>query len=226
MAIEQFANNAASTLSSSINNSVTSLTVASAAAFPAAGNFRIIVDAEIMLVTAVSTNTFTVTRAQEGTTATSHTSPAAVTHILTAGGLLQGIADGHPWCGVFSSSDSPTSGATWVFTLTATQDDGYLSSGTKLVAPYTGYYLFNAYLHWSSNSSGFRIAEWRVNGSSYINGKSDPNNAAPYDVRQEITALLLLSAGDYVELTCYQDSASTLSMLLVSAAVTHIKTTA
>lgn len=87
--MEQFANNASTTLSGTINNSVTSLTVASASGFPSSGNFRIIIDSEIMLVTAVSGTTFTITRAQEGTTAASHTSGATITHILTSGALTQ-----------------------------------------------------------------------------------------------------------------------------------------
>lgn len=75
----QFANNAATTLASGITNSATSLTVASGAGalFPAlsgsqyfyctlensAGTVR-----EIVKVTARSTDTFTITRAQDGTT--------------------------------------------------------------------------------------------------------------------------------------------------------------
>jgi hypothetical protein len=84
---EKYTNNATSTLASGINNSVTSLDVASASAFPSSGNFRIIIDSEIMLVTAVSTNTFTVTRAAEGTAAASHSSGATVSHVLTAGAV-------------------------------------------------------------------------------------------------------------------------------------------
>jgi hypothetical protein len=85
---ELFTNAAQSTLTSGISNSATSLTVASAAAFPATGNFRILVDQELMLVTSVSSATFTVTRAVEayaGTqTAVLHASGATVTHVLTA----------------------------------------------------------------------------------------------------------------------------------------------
>ncbi|MBN2132406.1 MAG: hypothetical protein JW741_23090, partial [Sedimentisphaerales bacterium] len=44
---------------------------------------------EIMLVTDVQGQTFTVTRAQEGTSATSHDADAAVFHVLTAGALAQ-----------------------------------------------------------------------------------------------------------------------------------------
>lgn len=84
---EKFTNRAISQLSSPINNSVTTLTVASASSFPSSGNFRIKVDDEYMLVTGVSSNTFTVTRAHEGTLAASHASGANVTHVLTVGAL-------------------------------------------------------------------------------------------------------------------------------------------
>jgi hypothetical protein len=84
---EVFANNAQSNLNGSINSSTTSVAVNNAAAFPSTGNFRILVDSEIMLVTSVSTNTFTVVRAQEGTTGAAHTSGAICTHVLTAGAM-------------------------------------------------------------------------------------------------------------------------------------------
>jgi hypothetical protein len=88
---EQFVNNASSTLNGSITNSATSLIVTSASSFPTSGNFRIIVDNEIMLVTAVSTNTFTVTRGYESTTGVSHNSGVPVTHIFTAGALSKAV---------------------------------------------------------------------------------------------------------------------------------------
>lgn len=93
MALELFANNAATTLNGGINNSVTTITVTSAAAFPSTGNFRIMVDSEIMLVTAVSTNDFTVTRGAESTSAASHLTGVAVTQVITKAGLGQTIQD-------------------------------------------------------------------------------------------------------------------------------------
>jgi len=87
MATEQFANNASTTLNGGINNAVTSLVVTSASGFPSSGNFRIIIDSEIMIVTAVSGTTFTVTRNAESTSAASHSNGAAVTCILTAGSI-------------------------------------------------------------------------------------------------------------------------------------------
>jgi len=89
MAYERFANGGLSSLSAGIDDAVTSLTVKSAVGFPTGGNFRIVIDSEIMLVTNVQGKTFTVTRGQEGTSAASHDADAAVFHVLTAGSLAQ-----------------------------------------------------------------------------------------------------------------------------------------
>ena len=83
---ELFKNLASTTLSADIDNSTTSISVASAMGF-ASGNFRILVDSEIMKVTGVSGTTLTVVRGQEGTAATAHSNGATVKHVLTAGAL-------------------------------------------------------------------------------------------------------------------------------------------
>jgi len=83
---EQFKNLASTTLSAGIDDDDTSFDVASAMGFTG-GNFRILIDSEIMKVTGVSGTTLTVVRAQEGTQAASHTSATPVYHILTAGAL-------------------------------------------------------------------------------------------------------------------------------------------
>lgn len=95
MASEKYANNAATTLNGAINNSTTTVVVTSAAAFPSVGQFRIKVGDEIMLVTGVSSNTFTVaTRGTiDGTSAASHSNLDVVTHVLTKGALDQIIID-------------------------------------------------------------------------------------------------------------------------------------
>jgi hypothetical protein len=90
---ELIQNSSASTLNATINNVVTSLTVANGAVFPATGNFRILVDSELMLCTARASNVLTVTRGVETTTAAGHTSGAAVTHIITALGLSTYISE-------------------------------------------------------------------------------------------------------------------------------------
>lgn len=91
---EQLSNSAASTLSAGIDNIVTSLTVANGTPFPASGNFRVLIDSELILVGARSGNTLSsLTRGVEATTAASHSSGAAATHILTKLGLTNFIAE-------------------------------------------------------------------------------------------------------------------------------------
>src|SRR5690348_4393183 len=91
MAVELYDNTFATTVGAGgITNVATTLPTAAAAstALQAAGQFRIIVESEIMLVTAgAATTSWTVARAQEGTTAVAHAAGVAVTHILTAQSL-------------------------------------------------------------------------------------------------------------------------------------------
>lgn len=87
MAVEQYANAAQDTLNGSIGSGDGTLVVNSAGEFPSSGNFRILIDSEILLVTAVSGTTFTITRGVEGTSAASHSNGATVTHVLTRDGL-------------------------------------------------------------------------------------------------------------------------------------------
>lgn len=86
MSFLQVKNNASSTLASAITDTDTSLSVASGdgSKFPSSTPFHITIDDEILEVTAVSTDTFTVTRASESTTAASHSAGASVELRITA----------------------------------------------------------------------------------------------------------------------------------------------
>lgn len=227
MAVEVYSNNASTTLATSINNSTTSISVASSSGFPTTGNFRILMDQELMLVTALSGTTWTVVRGIEGTNAQSHTNTVAITHILTAGGLAQGISDREfvP-CGTFVTTDTVVNNTTHVFDWTITADDGYLLGGSgtsQLTVPTKGYYLFNGYIHWQANNVGFRIVEWRKNGTLYLNGSGlDASTDAADDIRQEVTILILLAAGDVIELTAFQNTSVTLNLTFGSCSVTQI----
>lgn len=227
MAVELYSNNGSSTLNGAINNSITSLTVTSAASFPATPNFRILIGSEIMLVTGVAGAVFTVTRGAESTVAASHGNLDPVTQSLTNGGLTQGIADraGAP-CGTFTSTSTVANNTTVVFSWTAVLDDGYLSAGTKFIVPHKGYYLFNAFVHWDPNSVGFRIIEWRLNGTLFLNGSSLDASTNPSDVRQEVTFLILMNAGDYLELTAFQNCGFTRTPGIITASVAQIKAVA
>src|SRR5687767_14977563 len=97
---EQFANTATSLLNGGIDNDDTSLTVDSGSSFPSVGNFRILIDSEILLCTARSTNVLTVVRGQEGTAAASHSDDAKVTQIVTQGSLQRLMKDNLPFADV------------------------------------------------------------------------------------------------------------------------------
>jgi hypothetical protein len=96
---EQYANGASTTLNGAINNSVTTVVVASATGFPSSAPYRILVKAEgsntneIMTVTAgAGTTSWTVTRASEAyggsSAASAHANAAVVRHVLTKASLL------------------------------------------------------------------------------------------------------------------------------------------
>jgi hypothetical protein len=72
----------ATTLNGAISSSVTSIVVAANATFPGTGSYTIIVDNEEMTVTAgQGTNTWTVTRGVNGTTAAPHSANAPVSQV-------------------------------------------------------------------------------------------------------------------------------------------------
>jgi len=83
MSIEQYANGASTTITEDLDASENGVDVTSATGFPTAGNFRVLVDSEIMIATGVSGSTFAVVRGAEGTTAATHTNGATITHIVT-----------------------------------------------------------------------------------------------------------------------------------------------
>lgn len=87
-----YLNQGSTTLSAALTNVATSLTVASAAAFPASGTFDILIDDEVLTVTAgAGTTTWTVTRGKyQGKAGVAHSSGATVrfagTGIVMRGG--------------------------------------------------------------------------------------------------------------------------------------------
>lgn len=125
---ENFTNQSQTTLNGALNNSQTNVVVTSATGFPAA-NFRIIVDSELMLVTTVSSNTFTVTRAAESTTAATHSNGATVTHVLTAASLVQAITDRN-W--TQDVNESGTSFSNWIARSGSWDSDGTVIRHTSV----------------------------------------------------------------------------------------------
>jgi hypothetical protein len=111
---EQFANDASTTLSAAITTvDATVIHVVSAALFPAAAAYRVLIDEELLLVTAgAGTTDWTVTRGVEGTTAATHLLDAAVVHVLTAAALVNAVIDRA--CQVGAEPASPYVGKLWL----------------------------------------------------------------------------------------------------------------
>ncbi len=97
---------AASVLNGAINNSQTSLVVASAVSFPTSGEFYVLIDSELILVTGVSGTTFTGTRAQDGTVAASHLNNATVSHVATKAFFFKFREDNYQ-SGTYASLSTP-----------------------------------------------------------------------------------------------------------------------
>lgn len=84
---EQFVNNVSTTLNGAILAGATSITVTSAAAFPATGTYTVEIDAEYFLCGTRTGNVIPVTPGSEGTTQAAHGNGATVTIIQTARGM-------------------------------------------------------------------------------------------------------------------------------------------
>lgn len=94
MTSQQLANFATTTLASAITSTTaTSISITSATHWPSSGNFRVLVDSEVMLCTAISGMTLTVVRGYELTTAATHLSGSAITFQITAGTLRDLMVD-------------------------------------------------------------------------------------------------------------------------------------
>lgn len=99
MSRELYCNDVPTKLSSAVTSSgQTTFNVTSGLDFPKVGNFRILIGTEICIVTAVTFNSFvpatwTVLRAQEGTTATTYSSGTAVNFIVTSQSLTNILHD-------------------------------------------------------------------------------------------------------------------------------------
>lgn len=84
---EQLANMAESTVDEALDASETTVTVVDGSVFPATGTFRVVVDDELMVVSARAGDDLTVTRGAESTTATTHANGAPIAAVITAAGL-------------------------------------------------------------------------------------------------------------------------------------------
>jgi hypothetical protein len=124
-------------------------------------------------------------------------------------------------CSVFRTTTTSIAnqGAVVPFDNEAFDTDGFHDNSTNpsritIPAGLGGKYLFTATLRWANNSSGIRIAYFRINGS----GAAADTRAQQFtplssgDASHVISDVLDLAAGDYVELFGYQNSGGGLNV--------------
>jgi len=136
MAVAVYTNNATATLSSSITAASTSLTVTSGqgALFPstASGNYFYVTlidtvgTVEIVKVTAKTTDTFTIVRAQDGTTASAFASGSKVELRIVAAGMNEKLA---------KTGDTATDLAITNLTVTNMSLSGNVTAGSATISP-------------------------------------------------------------------------------------------
>lgn len=97
---EQFVNNFSAVLDGAINDSTETITLDTAAGLPSEGDFRLQIDAEVVLVRSRSGVVCTATRAADGTSASSHSDAAQVDAVATRDAITQLTRDNDPWAGI------------------------------------------------------------------------------------------------------------------------------
>jgi hypothetical protein len=204
---ERLANSASSVLTAAITSTATTLTVASASSFPSSGNFRIVCDTEIMIVTGVSSNTFTITRGSESTTAAAHAFNAQVAQILTSGGISQYISDRsltgtlvnlpsagtsgrlyYPTNAHFNYYDNGTSwfpyGPTWPLTPPVDSNFSWVNQGSSTISTTNGTIVLDSPSNGATDSMRARVAtlpgvSYTIVMGFYFFGRADSGATAP-----------------------------------------------
>lgn len=180
--LERWSNGGGSTLNGSITSGDTSLTITSGTSFPSSGDFRVVIDSEIVLVTAVSGTTWTIVRGQEGTTAAAHSNGAGVDLFLTTGSLDRAYQDGftlpdYPYNRILDQGVTATASSfTWYnqgSTTCADADDGGLimTVPTEATPTVRGKYLTAPATPWKATAYvqfGHGFKNWDATDGSYI----------------------------------------------------------
>jgi len=133
MASEQFANDAITTLAANVDLADLAIEVSDASSFPSEPQFRIRLDSELLLVTALVGTTWTVERGWEDTTVETHTSGANVTLVVTAEVMseLASISPGGADTNV-QFNDSGGFGGDMGFTFDKTTKELVVTDGTRI----------------------------------------------------------------------------------------------
>jgi len=221
-------NRAKSALAADITDVATSLTVTAGegAKFPSTYPFPITIEDEILKCTNRVTDTLTVERAQEGTSAVAHVAGKAVHLRITA----KFASDLHTAVNAienkpvdtcactrttgFSVPDSAWTAIPWDNADAEEWDTNDIHSTTtnpsRLTVKTTGKYLIFGFASWVTNTTGLRQIGIRVNGTWKMEIYCGMDTAG--NSRMTITGVFILAANDYVELFAYQTSGAALNI--------------
>lgn len=214
---ERFVNDASTTLNGTINASVQSIVVADGSVFPSEGDYRLLVDDELVLVTARSTNTLTVERGAESTTAASHTDGTQIDAVLTADAINQlvddstaGYSDRYPFRILDEDGNTLTSSDfTWVNQGTATVIDDSWGGITMTCNTLSGDNM--RILKRSAPSGAWKLTSHITFGPGYNNGGGASSSFASICVRESDTgklAVIELRIGGLVRVRRYASASS------------------
>lgn len=231
--MELFANKPESTLAGSITNSATTLAVASASTFPTGGTFRIAIGDELMVVTAVSGTTFTVTRGAEGTTATSHTSGVTVSGVLTAGALAQYRADIVQAGAIGSRPSAGNAGTLYLTDGAISRDNGSAWVDYGPVRQLTPPGTYSGWGYGRSSTLG-SVTSW---GPGYFNMTQNSGEGSQHKLQTyvrnmpttsdiTITARIAASISGATAFTgiCFRDSGKVYSLVYLTSLVSTVST--
>jgi hypothetical protein len=91
------------------------------------------------------------------------------------------------------------------------------TNNTRLTAPFTGYYLVGGHAQFEANATGVRLLTVGVNGTVGLDNVQWPApSGAGITANADVSTVLQLTAGDYVELFAWQNSGGTLNVELAN----------
>jgi|ERR1022692_248275 hypothetical protein len=181
------------------------------AALEAAGQFRIVIGQEIILVTGGQTTTkWTVARAQEGSTGAIHAINTPVYHFLTAGALKEFPQSGNTVAMAYRKAKQkiPDAAYTLVKLDTVIKDPGSnvnVAEGFYTV-PAEGYYQVSANVALKAAASTEIYAVIYVNGVAKITGGTGINTVEE-SAASSVAGIAFCKAADKIELRVYQHNA-------------------
>ncbi len=171
---------------------------------------------------------------------------ATVTHATVAVGTNAGTGEihkaewnaGHTVVGdipygfigakIYNDGTQAIANVTSVIVLFGSEDfdtDGFHSISTNtgrftIPTGLGGKYLLNGYLRWDTNTAGLRQTTWNKNGANIKGSVLSSTPTIGYNNSYSLSVVVDLAAGDYVELTVYQDSGSSRTLGAASGSET------